>query len=30
VALRAGIHRDGNQGNGMPTHNLDRVRVNVS
>jgi hypothetical protein len=30
VALRAGIHRDGARGVGMPTHNLDRVRVVVS
>jgi hypothetical protein len=30
VALRAGVHRDGKNGKGMPTHNLDRVRVVVS
>jgi hypothetical protein len=30
VALRAGIHRDGKRGIGMPTHNLDRVRVVVT
>jgi hypothetical protein len=30
VTLRAGIHRDGKSGKGLPTHNLDRVRVVVS
>lgn len=30
VALRGGVHRDGLKGSGLPTHNLDRVRVLVS
>ena len=29
VALRAGVHRDGAAGKGLPTHNLDRARVVV-
>jgi len=30
VALRGGLHRDGNGGVGAVTHHLDRVRVVVS
>jgi hypothetical protein len=30
VAFRAGLHRDGTSGRGLPTHNIDRVRVVVT